>query len=122
MPRPIRDDQGTAGVPPAELSEEIGFARGSVQHNEQELARLRALLADLQRQVRAVELETADLERELVRKLAVWRRFDEQNLRADEILPEFRAVTGSITYRAVRLLQRAVDRGWALLTLRAFRR
>jgi len=90
--------------------ESIGHARGEADCTEQMLARLRARQQELLRQIDVVEAECRTLERALVEKLGSWRKFDEGNQRMDEVLPQFRAVTGSFTYRAVSALLHLVNR------------
>ncbi len=122
MPRPARDDSGDAiGAAARDLFEQTGAARAELQRAEQDLERLRARHAELTAQVEAVQIENANLERGLVKKLHEWRRLDDATVRADEVLPQLRAVTGSLTYRAVRFVLHAVNRVLGLVTLRALR-
>jgi chromosome segregation ATPase len=123
MPRPVRDDSGDAiGASARELFERTGAARADVERAEQDLAALRARQADLAQQLEAVQIENANLERELIKKLHQWRKLDDATVRADEVLPQLRAVTGSLTYRGVRFVLHAVNRAIGVLTLRGLRR
>jgi hypothetical protein len=122
MPRSFGDDSGDAiGASARELYEQVGAARADVERAEQDLAKLEARHAQLTRQLEAVQIENANLERELIKKLHDWRKHDDANVRADEVLPQLRAVTGSFTYRAVSFALHAVNRVLGIVTLRGLR-
>ncbi|MBL8753585.1 MAG: hypothetical protein JNK15_09810 [Planctomycetes bacterium] len=118
MPRSQRDE----GEPPAtaarEPGERVAYTRGELDRTELELARLRARRAELQKQIDVVTAENGLLERDLLQKLATWRKLDDANARAEEVLPQLRAVTGSLCYRVCRVLLHGVNRAWALVTFR----
>ncbi len=123
MPRSTRNDEGNPTAAAArQVFEQLGFARSEVERAEQDLARLRKKHGELQHQVEVVSAENAQLERDLLLKLGTWRKLDDANVRAEGVLPQMRAVTGSLCYRTVRLFLHAVNRGLGIVTLRAFRR
>lgn len=134
MNRPERTEEP---VPAAEYErhEAIGYLRCELDQAERTLATLRArkqeLLrqialadneqrdaeraldahrAELRRQLDVVAAENQALERELLERLAAWRKLDEATVRVDEIVPQLRAVTGSFTYRCVAGLLHLVNR------------
>jgi hypothetical protein len=119
----MRNDEGEPSTAAArELHESVGGARADVERAEQELVRLRARNTDLQRQIGVVVGESQNLERELLQKLSSWRNLDDANARAEEVLPQLRAVTGSLTYRLVRGVLHVGNRVLGVLTLRFLRR
>jgi septal ring factor EnvC (AmiA/AmiB activator) len=120
MSRPLRSDEGEPSAAPG--SERAAYARGEIDRTEQELERLRARSAELQRQIDVVNAENEHLERELVQKLTTWRKLDDANLRVDEVLPQLRAITGSLCYRICRVLLHGVNRVLGVVTLRFLRR
>jgi SMC interacting uncharacterized protein involved in chromosome segregation len=139
MNRPERTEEP---VPATEYErhEAVGYLRCEVDQAERTLATLRArkqeLLrqitladaeqcdaeralqanrAELQRQLDVVAAENRALERELLERLATWRKLDEASVRVEEIVPQLRAVTGSFTYRFVAGLLHVVNRGLGVL-------
>ncbi len=119
----MRNDEGDASnAGDRELHEHVGGARADVERDQQELARLRARHADLERQIEVVAGETQNLERELLQKLASWRKLDDANVRVEDVLPQLRAVTGSLTYRLVHGVLHIGNRVLGVLSLRFLRR
>ncbi len=119
----MRNDEGDASnAGDRELHERVGAARADAERAQLELVRLRAKSAELERQIGIVGDENQNLERALIQKLTSWRKLDDANVRAEEVLPQLRAVTGSLTYRLVYGVLRIGNRVLGVLTLRFLRR
>jgi len=111
MSAPERIDGGDpAAASTREHFERLGYARAEVDGAEKALAAQRQKRQELSRQNEVVETECKQLERELLQKLAFWRKLDEHTQTVDTLLPQFRAVTGSFTYRAAAALLRTINR------------
>ncbi len=93
-----------------ELFERIGYSRCEADQVEQMLLRLRNKRQEMASQILAVEAENAILERELLQKLDTWKGRDEALQRVEDVLPQIKAVTGSLTYRLVLAMLRGVNR------------
>lgn len=92
----------TGGPPDAESEDgQFGHARGVVDEAGRTLAALRHREQDLRKQIAAVDAENRLLERELMQQLSQWRRLDDATQRVEDVLPQLKAVTGSLTYRLV---------------------
>ncbi len=112
-----RPDRVTEESPAAERErfELIGYSRCEADEAERLLADLRHKLQTLRSQIAAVEAENRTLERELLQQLGTWRKLDDANQRVEEILPQLRVVTGSLTYRLCAGLLAVLNRGRRLL-------
>ena len=118
-----RNDGGDpAGAADRELFERVGYARAEADGAEQALAAHRARRQELVRQNEAVDVECKQLERELLHKLSAWRKLDDQTQNVDTQVQQFRAVTGSLTYRLAAAMLRVVNRVRRLVTFAWLRR
>lgn len=90
--------------------ERIGYARCEADQAEKALTDLQKKRDSLTRQIDAVEAENRNLERELLQKLGTWRKLDDATQRVDDVLPQLKAVTGSLTYRGVAKVLGVVNR------------
>jgi len=100
MSRPPRVEKG--GHPDAESEDgQVRHAHGIVDEAGRTLAALRHRQQDLRKQIAAVDAENRLLERELLQQLSQWRRLDDATQRVEDVLPQLKAVTGSLTYRLV---------------------
>jgi septal ring factor EnvC (AmiA/AmiB activator) len=123
MTSPLRRTDGESDlVREREVFERLGHARSDVERAEQAIVKLRARHHDLLRQVEVVEAENRALERDLMQKLATWRRLDDGAQRVDEALPTLRAVTGSLTYRITERLLIVLNRARFVLGFRWLRK
>lgn len=98
--------------------ERIGYGRCEADQADKTLAELQKKRDLLARQIDAVEAENRNLERELLHKLGTWRKLDDATQRVDDVLPQLKAVTGSLTYRGVAKLLGAVNRARKVLRRR----
>ena len=109
MNRPDRIEEPTPATE-RDLFERIGYSRCEVEQAERVLSQLQGKHQEMTRQIQVVEAENACIERELLRKLDTWKGRDEALQRVEDVLPQLKAVTGSLTYRAVHALLRSVNR------------
>jgi hypothetical protein len=116
MSAPERIDRGDQAADDRELFERVGYARAGVDGAEQTLAAHRARREELVRQNEVVVAECQQLERELLQKLSAWRKLDDQTQNVETQVQQFRAVTGSFTYRLVVALLRGINRVRNLVT------
>lgn len=95
-PQRVEDELPRAAAGP---SGEAERARGAGDEAERVLAGLLARRDDLRRQIDAVTAENRQLERELLQRLAEWRKLDEGQQYVDDVLPQVRAITRTLPYR-----------------------
>lgn len=109
MSRPRRVEEG-APTDARELAERIGYARCETDEADRTLEALRQKQQDLRRQIAAVDAENRVLERDLLQQLSQWRKLDDGQQRVEELLPQLRSVTSSLTYRLVAGLLAGINR------------
>ena len=109
MSRPNRFEEGLP--PDAEARDgRLDHARGAADEAERTLAALQQRQQDLRRQIGAVTAENRLLERELLQQLGQWRKLDDANQRVEDVLPQLKTVTSSLTYRLVAGMLAVVNR------------
>lgn len=109
MSRPRRVDE-EAPIGAKELAERVGYARCEADEAERTLEALRQRQQDLRRQIAAVDAENRTLERDLLQQLGQWRKLDDGQQRVEELLPQLKSVTSSLTYRLVAGLLTRINR------------
>ena len=109
MHGPERVEESTAKHA-RELFERIGYARCELDRIELELTKLVERRQALQKHTEVVRAENETLELDLLQRLTRWQMLDDVNQRVENVMPQLRAVTGSLTYRLVAKMLAVVNR------------